>query len=175
MRPDAKRANRRQRRTEEARGDKQGGSQNGNTRYSYVKSRRNLGLSQSWGICPEGYGVTTAEPQMALPMPRTCRREIHAHHQLCPRYHLTSLTWISSREKEKRWQSLKGKACSHLGKRIKAFPTEASQWGSILQTGQWWKSRASLPRHRLGGKVPAYMCPRAQKSTAGCLSSRLSV
>lgn len=46
----AKRANRRQRRTGEAKGDKKGGEiQNGNTRHSYVVSRRNLGLSESAG------------------------------------------------------------------------------------------------------------------------------
>lgn len=53
MSPDAKRANRRQRRTGEAKGDKKGGGQNGNTRHSYVVSRRNLGLSESWGTCLE--------------------------------------------------------------------------------------------------------------------------
>lgn len=43
MRPDAKRANRRQRRTGEAKGDKEGGGQNGDTRHSY------LGLGEIWG------------------------------------------------------------------------------------------------------------------------------
>lgn len=58
---------------------------------------------------------------------------MHAHYQLCPKYHLTSLSWIPSnkKEKERRQQNLKGKACSHLRKRVKAFATEARQWGSI--------------------------------------------
>ena len=101
MRPDAKRANRRQRRTGEARGDKEGG-QNGYTRHSYVESRRNLGPSESWGNCLEGKGMTTAGgPQMGLLMPRTRRQEMHAHYQLCPKYHLTSLSWLPSDKKEK--------------------------------------------------------------------------
>lgn len=71
MRPDAKRANRRQRRTGEARGDKEGGGQNGNGRHSHVKTKRNLGPSESWGTCLEGYGMPTAGgPQVALTMPR---------------------------------------------------------------------------------------------------------
>ena len=56
-----------------------------------------------------------------------------------------------------------------MGKGVKAVPTEASQWGSTHQTGQWWKLRASLPRHRLEGRVLAYTCPWAQKSTSGYL------
>lgn len=100
MRPDAKRANRRQRRTGEARGNKQGGSQNGNTRHSYGKSRRNLGLSESW---EPAWRATACQQQslMASLMPRAWRQELHAHHQLCPRHHLTSLSWTSSGEKEK--------------------------------------------------------------------------
>lgn len=71
MSPDAKRANRGQRRTGEARGDTEGGGQNGHSRRSYEKNRSNLGPSESWGTCLEGYRTTTAGgPPRALMMPR---------------------------------------------------------------------------------------------------------
>lgn len=59
MRPDANRANRRQRRTGEARGDKKGDGQKGNTRHSYVESREiwgplNLGEPLEYGMTRTG-------------------------------------------------------------------------------------------------------------------------
>lgn len=54
MRPDAKRANRRQRRTKETGRDKEsGGSHNGNTRHLSTKPR-NQRPSESWETCLEG-------------------------------------------------------------------------------------------------------------------------
>lgn len=38
---------------------------------------------------------------MALSIPRTWKYEMHSHFQLCPKYHLTSLSWLASSKKER--------------------------------------------------------------------------
>lgn len=79
MRPDAKRANRRQKRTGEARGDKEGRGQNGNTRHSDVKSRRNLGPSKKllegmWHDDKVGGQKAKANPTCPLGRARQAKR-----------------------------------------------------------------------------------------------------
>lgn len=69
--------------------------------------------------------------------------------------------------KKKGDSSLKGKTCSL---RVKVFPTDTSQGDQFIKlAGQGRKVRASLPGHRLEGRVPGYTGLRGQERVSGYL------
>lgn len=77
-----------------------------NTRHWYVESRGNLGPSETWEICFEEYGMTSAGGlHMPSVTPRTWREETHAHYQLCPKYRFPILTLLQYKGKGKVIQS----------------------------------------------------------------------